>query len=84
MLGLLIVSRFDNPRFDTKESIALMLVIGVLAMTVFYSGQIVDTYTSDGADLAWRVASRYLLSIVFILFMAIGTAFGVHRGRKGT
>lgn len=80
VLGL-VMSQFDNPRFDPLESAALLLVLGLLAGTVFWSGQIVDTLTTQGESLAWRVASRFGLFVVFILTMTLGEAIGMRRRR---
>jgi hypothetical protein len=82
-LGLLIVSRFENPRFDALETVAVMVIIGMLAGLVFFAGQAVETYYSDGPAFAWRVISRFGLWGLFVVAMAFGTGLGV-RFRRGT
>lgn len=83
LLGFVLVSRFDNPRFDAVETIAVMVIIGLFAGLVFWAGQAVETYFSEGPALAWRVVSRFGLWGVFVLALAGGTGLGV-RFRRGT
>ena len=82
VLGLLLVSRFENPRFDAIETVAVMLIIGMFAGLVFWSGQAIETYNTEGPEYAWRVISRFGLWSVFVLAMALGTGIGV-RFRRG-
>lgn len=83
LLGFVLVSRFDNPRFTSLETVAVMILIGIFAGLVFWAGQAVETYFSDGPMFAWRVISRFGLWCLFILALAIGTGVGV-RFRRGS
>lgn len=83
IFGFVLVSRFENPRFDAIESGGVIVILGVTAGLVFWSGQAVETYNTEGESLAWRVVSRFLLWGVFTLAMAAGTALGV-RFRRGS
>lgn len=81
LLGLLLVARFDNPRFSATESVGVIALVGTFAAAVFWSGQIVDTLVADGPTLAWRVVSRFGLFLVFVGAMALGTGIGIRRAR---
>lgn len=83
LLGLLVVSRFDNPRFDAIESMAVVATIGVVAGVTFFGAQAVEAAFSDGPTFAWRVISRALLFGLFVLAMAGGTGIAVRHERGG-
>lgn len=76
LVGLLLISRFDNPRFDARESAAVVALLGSFAGLVFWSALF-----SDGPTNAWRVVSRFGLFLLFIVAMGIGTGIGVRRER---
>lgn len=81
-LGLVVVARFENPRFDAIESGGVMVLLGILAGAVFFIGQAIEALSSDGPQFAWRVVSRFGLWGVFTLAMGAGTALGI-RFRRG-
>ena len=81
-LGFVLVSRFDNPRFNALETVGVMILIGLFAGLVFYAGQAVETYFSEGAGFAWRVVSRFGLWALFIFALAVGTGLGVRFRRR--
>jgi hypothetical protein len=83
LMGFLLVSRFDNPRFDALESIGVILILGIFAGLTFWSGQIVDTYATSGPAFGWRVVSRFGLFVLFVLALGAGTGLGV-RFRRGS
>ena len=83
LLGFVLVSRFDNPRFTALETVGVMILIGMFAGLVFWAGQAVETYFSDGPAFAWRVVSRFGLWSFFIFSLAVGTGLGV-RFRRGS
>ena len=80
-LGLLVVARFENPRFGALDTVAVTAMVAILAGFVFYAGQAVETYFADGITHAWRVVSRFGLWVLFSLAMAIGTGLSVRRHR---
>jgi hypothetical protein len=83
LLGFVVVSRFDNPRFTAIESVGVVALLGGIAGFVFWAAQIADTLFADGPSLAWRVVSRFGLWVVFTLSLAVGTGVGI-RFRRGS
>lgn len=83
LLGLVVVARFDNPRFDAIETIGVMVILGMGAGLSFWVGQAVATAAEEGERLAWRVVSRFAIWGVFVIAMAVGTGIGV-RFQRGT
>lgn len=81
LVGLLVVSRFDNPRFDARESVAVVSGLFAFVGFVFWSAQAVEVFVSEGPTLGWRVVSRFLLFVVFCAFTGLGTGVGVARAQ---
>lgn len=80
LFGLLLAP-LDSGRYNVGRTVLITIGIGALFQLVFWTGQFVDTYTASGPALAWRVASRFALSLVYVLAIAIGSGVGLRRHR---
>lgn len=81
LLGMF-VAEFDSHRLSIGR--AMIAVFGGLSIfqIVFWASQFIDTLASSGEGLAWRVISRFLLSILYVAALSIGVGIGLRRGRK--
>ena len=72
-----VLSRFlENGRIDAiAELVPLLLVlIGIPIVVTFYTSQILTDILSQSANVIERAAGRGVTNLIFVVFLAIGTA----------
>lgn len=77
----LLLTPLNSGRYNIGRTVLITIGIGALFQLVFWTGQFVDTYTASGPALAWRVFSRFALSLVYVLAIAAGSGIGLRRSR---
>lgn len=76
-----LLAPLDSGRYQVGRTVLVTIGIGALFQLVFWTGQFVDTYAVSGPALAWRVFSRFALSLVYVVAIAVGSGVGLRRAR---